>query len=135
MWISIEGRWRVEKAIIVTGVRSSRRDVRSAVVERHVLHFEASFTEGIDYELGLLNVNFKAAPTACESCHDNPHATQFAGKDGVTRCARCHNAMKWRPSLFDHETTKFPLKGAHHFGGDYAAIARTILREAKIGRP
>lgn len=64
-------------------------------------------------ERGLLNVNFKAAPTACESCHDNPHATQFAGNDGVTRCARCHNAMKWRPSLFDHETTKFPLQGAH----------------------
>lgn len=35
------------------------------------------------------------------------------------------------PSL----ATGVPLKGAHHFGGDYKAIAETILREAKIVLP
>lgn len=64
-------------------------------------------------ERKLLHANFQAAPTACEECHDDPHGGQFARGTGVTRCAECHNSMKWRPSLFDHEKTKFSLKGAH----------------------
>lgn len=64
-------------------------------------------------ETKLLNVDFKAAPTQCEDCHQNVHANQFA-KAGVTRCAECHNSMKWKPSLFDHDKrTAFALRGAH----------------------
>ena len=64
-------------------------------------------------ETRLLNVDFKAAPTQCEDCHQNVHANQFA-KAGVTRCAECHNSMKWKPSLFDHDKrTDFALRGAH----------------------
>lgn len=64
-------------------------------------------------ETRLINVDFKAAPTQCEDCHENVHGKQFAQGD-VTRCAECHNSMKWRPSLFDHEKrTAFPLRGAH----------------------
>lgn len=64
-------------------------------------------------ERGLRNVDFKAVKEDCESCHENPHGDQFARAGMPTRCAACHNTMKWRPSLFDHETTRFSLKGAH----------------------
>ncbi len=63
-------------------------------------------------ERKLLNVDFKAAPSACEACHQDPHGAQFAHA-GSTRCAQCHNSLKWRPSLFDHNQTRFSLKGAH----------------------
>jgi hypothetical protein len=64
-------------------------------------------------ETRLINVDFKAAPTACEDCHQDIHGKQFA-KAEVTRCVECHNSMKWKPALFDHETrTQFSLRGAH----------------------
>jgi len=64
-------------------------------------------------ETNLLHVDFKAAPTRCEDCHQNVHGKQFA-KAEVTRCAECHNTAKWKPSLFDHDKrTDFPLRGAH----------------------
>lgn len=64
-------------------------------------------------ETKLSNVDFKAAPTQCEDCHQDVHGKQFA-KNGVTRCVECHNSAKWKPSLFDHETrTQFSLRGAH----------------------
>ncbi len=62
-------------------------------------------------ELTLLHVQFAAAPTVCSECHENPHSDQF-GARGID-CAGCHNSNKWRPSLFDHEKTKFSLKGGH----------------------
>ena len=65
-------------------------------------------------ERTLMNVDFRAAPAQCEDCHEDPHGSQFllAGAKATT-CATCHNTMKWRPSLFDHEKTAFSLKGAH----------------------
>ena len=64
-------------------------------------------------ETRLINVDFKAAPTKCEECHEDPHGKQFI-QNGVTACADCHNSAKWKPSLFDHELrTSFSLKGAH----------------------
>lgn len=63
-------------------------------------------------ERTLRNVDFKAAPTQCESCHEDAHAAQFA-RGGITRCAGCHTTTKWKPSLFDHEKTKFSLAGGH----------------------
>jgi LSD1 subclass zinc finger protein len=60
-----------------------------------------------------MNVDFKAAPTQCEDCHEDIHGKQFATME-VTRCAECHNSMKWKPSLFDHDKrTTFALRGAH----------------------
>ncbi len=64
-------------------------------------------------ETKLIDVDFKAAPTQCEGCHEDIHGKQFA-KGAATPCADCHNSMKWKPSLFDHEhRTDFPLRGAH----------------------
>ncbi len=64
-------------------------------------------------ETRLLNVDFKAAPTRCEQCHENIHGKQFA-KGEITPCAECHNSSQWRPSLFDHDKrTGFSLQGVH----------------------
>ena len=64
-------------------------------------------------ETKISNVDFKAAPTQCEDCHQDVHGKQFAVAD-ITRCADCHSPAKWKPSLFDHEKrTTFPLRGAH----------------------
>jgi NAD-dependent SIR2 family protein deacetylase len=64
-------------------------------------------------ETKLINVDFRAAPTQCEDCHEDIHGKQFA-KGQVTHCVDCHNTMKWKPSLFDHDRrTEFPLRGAH----------------------
>lgn len=49
----------------------------------------------------------------CQSCHaeDDPHAGQFEGQ----ACDTCHDTEGFRPlsERFDHETTRFPLDGAH----------------------
>lgn len=64
-------------------------------------------------ETKLVNVDFTAAPTKCEECHEDIHGKQFA-KGSTTPCGDCHNSAKWKPSTFDHETrTAFSLRGAH----------------------
>ncbi len=62
-------------------------------------------------ELNMMHVQFKSAPKACNECHANPHSDQFATRGND--CASCHNSNKWRPSLFDHNKTIFPLRGGH----------------------
>jgi hypothetical protein len=64
-------------------------------------------------ETRLINADFKSAPTACEDCHEDIHGKQFATGQ-ITHCVDCHNSLKWKPSLFDHDRrTEFPLAGAH----------------------
>ena len=62
-------------------------------------------------ELTMRHVDFTKAPHTCVECHENPHADQFGSR--ALQCDSCHNSNKWRPSLFDHEKTGFPLKGGH----------------------
>jgi NAD-dependent SIR2 family protein deacetylase len=62
-------------------------------------------------ELTMKNVDFTKASVKCSDCHENPHADQFGER--AMDCAGCHNSNKWKPSLFDHEKTQFPLKGGH----------------------
>jgi hypothetical protein len=62
-------------------------------------------------ELTMAHVNFIKTPEKCGECHENPHADQFGER--AQRCESCHNSIKWRPSLFDHEATGFALKGGH----------------------
>ncbi|HKV04485.1 MAG TPA: hypothetical protein VJO53_05175 [Candidatus Acidoferrales bacterium] len=62
----------------------------------------------------LTEASFRSTPTACSSCHKDPHASQFVKAGKVQECENCHNADHWAPSLFNHETqTDFSLKGAH----------------------
>ena len=62
-------------------------------------------------ELTMAHVQFAKTPANCGDCHQNPHAGQFGTR--ANDCAGCHNSNKWRPSLFDHDKTDFPLKGGH----------------------
>ncbi len=62
-------------------------------------------------ELTMAHVDFAKTPVKCGDCHENPHGDQFGVRE--SDCAGCHNSNKWKPSLFDHDKTKFPLKGGH----------------------
>jgi hypothetical protein len=57
---------------------------------------------------------FKGTPQQCEACHIDAHDSQFVANDGKTHCIDCHNALRWVPSTFDHDTrTRFALTGGH----------------------
>ena len=53
---------------------------------------------------------FTAAPTACASCHKDPHLGQVG-----TNCESCHSvsAVKFGADRFSHDRTKYPLTGKH----------------------
>lgn len=53
---------------------------------------------------------YAAAPAGCYDCHraDDHHR----GRMGL-KCATCHSEVAWRPAKFDHNATKFSLKGKH----------------------
>jgi hypothetical protein len=47
----------------------------------------------------------------CSACHADAHAGRLGPK-----CAACHVSAGWRevaPEAFDHERTRYPLRGAH----------------------
>jgi hypothetical protein len=56
-------------------------------------------------------------PTACYGCHQSdftgttnpPHVSGGFPTD----CTQCHNTSNWTTSTFNHNTTSFPLTGAH----------------------
>lgn len=69
--------------------------------------------------------------TACVSCHQQDYAAaanpgHIAGGFPTT-CENCHTINGWRPAIFDHDQSRFPLTGAHgrvdcaacHVGGQY----------------
>lgn len=53
---------------------------------------------------------WKNLPTTCISCHARDDAHK--GSRG-TNCASCHTTATWRSASFDHDSTGFPLAGAH----------------------
>ena len=64
-----------------------------------------------------INNQFKGTSANCVSCHlkdfqsaNNPN--HVAGGFSQT-CQQCHNTTTWVTTTFDHNTTGFPLTGAH----------------------
>jgi len=53
---------------------------------------------------------FRDAKMTCVSCHikDDVHKKKF-GSD----CVQCHNTRNWKAWDFDHQQTRYPLKGGH----------------------
>lgn len=52
----------------------------------------------------------------CEQCHakDNKHGDRFdAYGKPLPKCSSCHPTTSWKPNLFNHGRTKFPLTGKH----------------------
>jgi len=76
---------------------------------------------------------FRKVSTICFDCHkaNDPHKGRLGQK-----CEGCHSETSWaRVKEFDHNTTKFPLLGAHkrvacaicHVGERYTGIATTCV--------
>ena len=49
----------------------------------------------------------------CHSCHQDIHRGQFADAVNMTQCNVCHVPVDWEPVLFNHDSTRFILDGAH----------------------
>ncbi len=58
-------------------------------------------------------VRFQGIPTACTSCHGDPHDGQFARASPPLQCAQCHSVLGWSRVAFDHNRARFKLEGAH----------------------
>ena len=61
--------------------------------------------------------NFATAPTACAGCHladygktTNPNHRTLGFS---TACETCHTTANWQNAKFDHNSSPFPLTGAH----------------------
>lgn len=60
---------------------------------------------------------FVGTATQCFACH----SSEFAATDNPdheaagfsTECQTCHTTVAWEPASFDHNSTAFPLNGAH----------------------
>ncbi len=58
-------------------------------------------------------MRFKFRWIECNACHKNPHGHQVDKYLTEKGCQNCHSILSWRKINFDHNTTNFPLKGAH----------------------
>lgn len=63
-------------------------------------------------EEGRIIQEFKGQSAACASCHADIHFSQFA-REGSTSCERCHDVERWKPTRFDHDSSRFILDGKH----------------------
>ncbi len=58
---------------------------------------------------------FAGTSTLCYSCHQTNFisAPNHVSQGYPQTCEQCHTSTAWKPSSFNHATTKFPLLGAH----------------------
>jgi hypothetical protein len=60
---------------------------------------------------------YKGKPTTCVSCHQTEYnqtkTPPHAASGFPTTCETCHSTTAWPGAVFDHNTTIFPLTGAH----------------------
>ncbi len=54
---------------------------------------------------------FSSVKNNCINCHSDIHFGQFGNVS--QECLKCHNYESWKPVLFNHTATRFPLTGAH----------------------
>jgi hypothetical protein len=79
-----------------------------------------------------VNNVFKGTPSDCYSCHkeDDNHDGSFG-----LNCGSCHSTSAWKPATFDHNSSGFPLTGAHvglscsqcHSNGVYGGLSTTCV--------
>ena len=74
---------------------------------------------------------FAGLKTSCVRCHTDAHAGQFEANN-ENDCARCHNTNLWKPLLFDHSKTQFPLDGAHANVACSGCHKQTILNNQSV---
>jgi len=57
---------------------------------------------------------FKFENTQCFECHENVHKSEISQKFfGKNECENCHNTLSWKVVKFDHNLTRFSLRGKH----------------------
>ena len=60
---------------------------------------------------------YRGKPTTCVSCHLSEYSKTttppHAASGYSTDCSTCHAATTWQAATFNHNTTQFPLAGAH----------------------
>ena len=77
-------------------------------------------------------LRMKGTPTACASCHGDPHEGQFAQLASANTCQQCHSVLAWNRIAFDHDRhSRFKLEGAHRA----VACASCHKREVRNGKP
>lgn len=54
---------------------------------------------------------FSQLSSDCLECHREVHYRQFGTRG--TSCLKCHDYFDWKPGLFNHQLTAFPLDGKH----------------------
>jgi predicted CXXCH cytochrome family protein len=63
------------------------------------------------------NNNYTTVPTDCYSCHKADYAGTNSPPHAIvgfpTTCSTCHSTTDWTGATFNHNTTSFPLTGAH----------------------
>lgn len=64
-------------------------------------------------EIGIATQKFKDLSKNCLECHTDIHNGQFISNEKEL-CENCHTFDNWKPTLFDHNKTKFALDGAHN---------------------
>ena len=61
--------------------------------------------------------NFQGLSTDCYSCHQQDYAATTDPNHTLGNfphdCTQCHTINGWSPATFDHNSTQFPLTGAH----------------------
>ncbi|MBI5646579.1 MAG: hypothetical protein HY962_06575 [Ignavibacteriae bacterium] len=79
-----------------------------------------------------VNGNYTLTYTDCFQCHERDFTATRTPDHTAARfdhdCTKCHGVSAWKPSTFNHATTKFPLTGAHsaepcqscHINGNYS---------------
>jgi Cytochrome c7 and related cytochrome c/Seven Residue Repeat len=64
-----------------------------------------------------VNNNYTTLATNCVGCHqadyDNTNAPPHRAGKFPTTCETCHSTTDWTGGSFNHNTTRFPLTGAH----------------------
>jgi len=74
-------------------------------------HLDAKLSPKRDPQGNLIPVYKPVPHETCASCHEDVHKGQF----GPT-CSRCHSTVGWKQidkQSFDHEKTRYPLRGKH----------------------
>jgi hypothetical protein len=56
-------------------------------------------------------------PEDCVACHQTDYDGEHSGSGFPTTCLTCHGVSDWDETTFDHQTTAFPLIGAHAESG------------------
>lgn len=74
---------------------------------------------------------FNSVKKNCSDCHLDIHVGQF-NQNGVTDCSRCHTFDNWKPESFNHNSTRFPLTGAHSKIDCNKCHKTTLMDDKKI---